>query len=285
MKPVIVRGGGDVATGTIHRLCRSGYPVIVLECERPSAIRRRVAFCQAVYEKTMTVEGITCTRAESLQEALQAAAPQHPMLLVDPRGDCLKDWKPDILIDGILAKKNLGTRRDMAALTIALGPGFEAGKDVDYVIETKRGHYLGRILEKGTAIPNTGVPGVIGGYGKERVIHAPQAGIFHQKKDIGDWVDAGEEIGWIQTGEEEPCAPAGGQSADRKVPVRTEISGVLRGIIEEGFPVTEHFKLADVDPRVESAAYCDLISDKARCIAGSVLELVCGFEKRMEKAD
>ena len=163
----------------------------------------------------------------------------------------------------------------MAKLTIALGPGFEAGKDVDYVIETKRGHYLGRIIEKGEAMPNTGVPGVIGGYGRERVIHAPKAGIFHQRKEIGDWVDAGEEIGWINLEEN--------HSQDEKIPVYTEISGVLRGIIQDGFPVTEHFKLADVDPRKESAAYCSFISDKARCIAGSVLELVCGFEKRLEK--
>lgn len=275
MKPVVVRGGGDLATGTIHRLCRSGYPVIILECERPSAIRRKVAFCQAVYENTMTVEGITCTRADNLEEALKTVSPESPVLLVDPSGECLQEWKPDILIDGILAKKNLGTKKDMAKLTIALGPGFEAGKDVDYVIETKRGHYLGRIIEKGEAMPNTGVPGVIGGYGRERVIHAPKAGIFHQRKEIGDWVDAGEEIGWINLEEN--------HSQDEKIPVYTEISGVLRGIIQDGFPVTEHFKLADVDPRKESAAYCSFISDKARCIAGSVLELVCGFEKRLEK--
>ena len=270
MKPIIVRGGGDLATGTIYRLSKSGYPVIILESGKPSAIRRLVSFCQVVYEGTMEVEGMVCTLVESLEEALEKAAPGNPVLLVDEEAACLKRYHPDILIDGILAKRNLGTSRDMAQMTIALGPGFEAGKDVDYVIETKRGHYLGKIIDSGFAIANTGIPGVIGGYGKERVIHAPCSGVFHQRHEIGDWVEAGESIGWLE-----------GEKGS--VEVRTEIPGVLRGIIQDGFIVTEHFKTADVDPRKESAAYCALISDKAKCIAGSVLELVCGYEKGMIK--
>ena len=149
MKPIIVRGGGDLATATIHRLCKSGYPVIILECEQPSAIRRLVSFCQAVYEGTMEVEGMTCSLAESFEQALEQVSWNHPQLIVDPQGKCLEKYHPDILVDGILAKKNLGTRKDMAELTIALGPGFTAGEDVDYVIETKRGHYLGRIISQG----------------------------------------------------------------------------------------------------------------------------------------
>lgn len=270
MKPVIVRGGGDLASATIHRLCKSGYPVIILECERPSAIRRLVSFSQAVYEGTMEVEGLICSRADSFSEALDQVSWNHPQLLIDPRGKCLEEYHPDILVDGILAKENLGTRRDMAELTIALGPGFTAGEDVDYVIETKRGHYLGRIISKGTAIPNTGIPGVIGGYGKERVIHSPCPGIFHQEKEIGDWVEKGSRIGWIE-------------KQEGSVGVYTEIAGVLRGIIQEGYPVTAHFKIADVDPRKESQSYCALISDKARCIAGSVLELVSAYEKGVLK--
>ncbi len=270
MKPIIVRGGGDLATGTIYRLSKSGYSVIVLESQKPSAIRRQVSFCQAVYEGIMEVEGMVCTKVETIEEALEKAKPGKPMLLVDEEAHCLKKYHPEILIDGILAKKNLGTRREMADMTIALGPGFEAGKDVDYVIETKRGHYLGKIIEKGFAIPNTGVPGIIGGYGRERVIHAPCRGIFFQRHEIRDWVEAGESIGWIE-------------SETRTVEVRTEISGVLRGIIQNGYEVTEHFKTADVDPRKESREYCALISDKARCIAGSVLELVCAYEKGMLK--
>lgn len=270
MKPIIVRGGGDLATGTIYRLSKSGYSVIVLESQKPSAIRRQVSFCQAVYEGIMEVEGMVCTKVETIEEALEKAKPGKPMLLVDEEAHCLKKYHPEILIDGILAKKNLGTRREMADMTIALGPGFEAGKDVDYVIETKRGHYLGRIIEKGFAIPNTGVPGIIGGYGRERVIHAPCRGIFFQLHEIGDWVEAGQSIGRIE-------------SETGTVEVRTEISGVLRGIIQNGYEVTEHFKTADVDPRKESREYCALISDKARCIAGSVLELVCAYEKGMLK--
>ena len=256
MKPIIVRGAGDLATGTIYRLSKSGYSVIVLESQKPSAIRRQVSFCQAVYEGKMEVEGMICTKAESIEKALEIVEPGKPVLLVD----------------GILAKKNLGTKREMADLTIALGPGFEAGNDVDYVIETKRGHYLGKIIKQGFAIPNTGVPGIIGGYGKERVIHAPCTGVFHQHHEIGDWVEAGQSIGWIET-------------ETGAVEVRTEISGVLRGIIQEGYEVTEHFKTADVDPRKESREYCALISDKARCIAGSVLELVSAFEKGMLKGN
>lgn len=268
MKPIIVRGGGDLATGTVHKLCRSGYSVIILECEKPSAIRRLVAFGQAVYEGSMEVEGIICEKAETIQEALEKVSPLKPVLLTDPLGTCLETYHPEVLIDGILAKKNLGTRKDMANLTIALGPGFEAGKDVDYVIETKRGHDLGKIIEQGFAIPNTGVPGMIGGYGKERVLHAPCAGIFHQEKEIGDWVEEGNAIGWIET-------------ENAKIPVTSALTGVVRGIIQEGFQVTEHFKIADVDPRKESQKYCAKISDKARCIAGSVLELVCAYEKGM----
>lgn len=270
MKPIIVRGGGDLATGSIYRLSKSGYSVIVLESQKPSAIRRQVSFCQAVYEGIMEVEGMVCTKVETIEEALEKAKPGKPMLLVDEEAHCLKKYHPEILIDGILAKKNLGIRREMADMTIALGPGFEAGKDVDYVIETKRGHYLGKIIEKGFAIPNTGVPGIIGGYGRERVIHAPCRGIFFQRHEIGDWVEAGQSIGWIE-------------SETGTVEVRTEISGVLRGIIQNGYEVTEHFKTADVDPRKESREYCALISDKARCIAGSVLELVCAYEKGMLK--
>ena len=243
MKPIVVRGGGDLATGVIHRLSKSGYSVIVLETDKPSAIRRLVAFSEAVEKGSACVEGITCVCVNSVKEALKEAKPLHPVLLVDPKGESIPLLKPEILIDAIIAKKNLGTTRKMAPLTIALGPGFEAGKDVDYVVETKRGHYLGKILDKGSAIENTGIPGVIGGYGKERVIHAPAEGVFFKKFDIGDWVE------------------------------------VIRGILPDGFPVTKGFKSADVDPRKESQKHCALISDKARCLAGSVLELVCAYEK------
>lgn len=267
MKPIVVRGGGDLATGVIHRLSKSGYSVIILETDKPSAIRRQVAFSEAVQKGSACVEGMTCVRVESAKEALEQAKPLQPVLFVDPEGESIPLLKPEILIDAIIAKKNLGTTRKMAPLTVALGPGFEAGKDVDYVVETKRGHYLGRILDKGSAIADTGIPGIIGGYGKERVIHAPKEGIFFSEFEIGDWVEAGTCIGIVQTKNGET------------VEVKTEITGVIRGILPDNFPVTKGFKSADVDPRKESQKHCALISDKARCLAGSVLELVCAYEK------
>ena len=259
---IIVRGGGDLATGTIHRLWSAGLRVLVLETTQPAAIRRQVALCEAVYEGEATVEGLRAVRIEALEQVQSVWAQGAVPVLVDPEGACIARAKPEVVVDAILAKRNLGTRRDMAPLTIALGPGFTAGQDVDVVVETKRGHRLGRIIREGAAIPNTGVPGVIGGYGAERVIHAEKAGIFRNVCAIGDIVSAGETIAEIET-------PDG-----IRTPVTTRIAGILRGLLRDGYPVTPGFKVADVDPRREELENCFLISDKARCIAGSVLELI-----------
>ena len=185
---IIIRGAGDISTGTIYRLFRAGFPVLALETDRPSAIRRKVAFSEAVYDGTATVEDVTAVRINSVVEAEKILARGQIPLLVDPAGESIRQLKPEVLVDAILAKKNLGTSMKMAGMTIALGPGFEAGKDVHYVIETMRGHDLGRIISHGSATPNTGVPGIIGGYGAERVIHAPAAGMFRQRKEIADEV-------------------------------------------------------------------------------------------------
>ena len=171
----------------------------------------------------------------------------------------LEKVRPWALVDAILAKKNLGTTRDMADKTIGLGPGFTAGQDVDLVIETMRGHNLGRIIGNGSAAPNTGIPGIIGGYGAERVIHAPAKGIFFGKALIGDMVEQGQAIGVIVTGQGE-------------VTVEASLTGLLRGIIKDGYPVVKGFKIADIDPRKSEYENCFTISDKARCIAGSVVE-------------
>ena len=259
---IIVRGGGDLATGTIHRLCSAGLRVLVLETTQPAAIRRQVALCEAVYEGEATVEGLRAVRIEALEQAQSVWAQGAVPVLVDPEGACIARAKPEVVVDAILAKKNLGTTRDMAPLTIALGPGFTAGQDVDVVVETKRGHRLGRIIREGAAIPNTGVPGVIGGYGAERVIHAEKAGVFRNVCAIGDLVSAGETIAEIET-------PDG-----IRTPVTTRIAGILRGLLRDGYPVVPGFKVADVDPRKTELENCFLISDKARCIAGSVLEPV-----------
>ena len=261
-KLIVVRGGGDLATGTIHRLWSAGLRVLVLEAEHPAAIRRQVSLCEAVYEGETTVEGLRAVRVASLAEADAVWAQNAVPVLVDPKGNCLAAAKPAVLVDAIIAKKNLGTTLDMAPLTIALGPGFVAGQDVDVVVETKRGHKLGRIIREGAAAPNSGVPGIIGGYGAERVLHAQAAGIFRNLHSIADFVEAGEAVAEIET-------PDG-----QRLPVVTQISGILRGLLRDGYPVTKGFKVADVDPRRAELENCFLISDKARCIAGSVLELI-----------
>ncbi len=262
---IIVRGAGDLSSGIIHRLVSAGYPVMALETERPSAIRRQAAFSEAVYRGSAEVEGITALLAESIGQAEEILRQGKVPVLVDPEGAAIRTWKPDVLVDATISKINTGITRDMAPVTIALGPGFEAGKDVDYVIETMRGHDLGRIFTSGCALPDTGVPGIIGGYGRERVIHAPAGGLFRSIRTIGDEVLKDEPVGYIET-------------ASGMVDVKTEISGILRGILPDAYPVTPGFKIADTDPRREEKKNCLTISDKARCIAGSVLELVCRYE-------
>ena len=200
---IIVRGGGDIATGTIHRLHRCGYPVMVLETGYPSAIRRQVAFSEAVYDGTSQVEGTVCVRVKDFGEAKKVLKEGDVPLMVDPDCQVLKEVRPWALVDAILAKKNLGTNRQMADKTIALGPGFYAGRDVDLVVETMRGHNLGRLIGNGEAQANTGVPGVIAGYGKERVIHSPAGGILLDKVHIGDKVKKGQTIAVIVTGQGE----------------------------------------------------------------------------------
>ena len=256
---ILVRGGGDLATGTIHRLWSAGLKVLVLEAEHPAAIRRQVSVSEAVYEGGAVVEGMRAALVKTLDEAVVVWHRGDVPVMVDPKGELIPQVRPAALVDAILAKKNLGTTRDMAPLTIALGPGFTAGVDVDLVVETKRGHRLGRIIREGAAIPDTGVPGVIGGYGAERVIHAPAKGIFFGKALIGDMVEQGQAIGVIVTGQGE-------------VTVEASLTGLLRGIIKDGYPVVKGFKIADIDPRKSEYENCFTISDKARCIAGSVVE-------------
>lgn len=258
---IIVRGGGDLATGTIYKLRKSGFPVLILETANPSAIRRNVAFCEAVYQGSQTVEDMTCCLANSLEQAQQFLREGRLTLLVDPAGESIPKLKPLAVVDAILAKENLGTTRNMAPITVALGPGFAAGEDVDAVIETKRGHHLGRVLWSGSAAPNTGIPGIIGGFGKERVIHSPAEGILRNKKKITDRVSKGDVIALVET-------------EGDAVPVKATLDGILRGLIREGYPVTAGFKIADIDPRGEEYQNCFTISDKARCIAGGVLEAV-----------
>lgn len=263
---IIVRGGGDLATGTIHRLWAAGFSVLVLETEHPAAIRRQVAVCEAVYEGNATVEGMEAVLIKDTAEAKKVIDTGKVPLIVDPDGASITALKPDVVVDAILAKKNLGTNRSMAPLTVGLGPGFTAGVDVDIVIETMRGHNLGRIIREGSAIPNTGIPGNIGGYTAERVIHAGAEGNLYNVHKIGDIVEQGEETAYIADEKE-----------NRRYSVTATIPGIIRGLIRDGYPVTKGFKIADIDPRKSELSNCFTISDKARCIAGSVLEVVCAF--------
>ena len=258
---IIVRGGGDLATGSVYKLKKSGFPVLILEVETPSAIRRNVAFCEAVYQGIQTVEDMTCYLAESIEQVQQFLREGKLTVLVDPTGASIPKLKPMAVVDAILAKKNLGTNKEMAPITVALGPGFTAGEDVDAVVETKRGHHLGRVLWEGSTAPNTGVPGIIGGFGKERVIHCPAKGIVRNVKKITDTVSKGEVIAVVET-------------EDGIVPVEATLDGILRGLIRDGYPVKPGFKMADIDPRLDELENCFTISDKARCIAGGVLEAI-----------
>ena len=258
---IIVRGGGDLATGTICKLKKCGFPVLILEVAAPSAIRRNVAFCEAVYQGSQTVEGMTCHLAESPEQAERFLQEGKLTVLVDPEGASIPMLEPLAVVDAILAKRNLGTHRAMAPITVALGPGFVAGQDVDAVIETKRGHDLGRVLWEGSAAANTGIPGVIGGYGRERVIHCPAEGILRNVRKITDTVSKGEVIAVVET-------------AEGEVPVEATLDGILRGLIRDGYPVRPGFKMADIDPRAEEYRNCFTVSDKARCIAGGVLEAI-----------
>ena len=254
---IVVRGAGDLATGTIHRLKKAGFRLLVLEAEHPAAIRRQVALSEAVYAGSARVEDVEAVRMdvdlaekknrkELLEQEMERIWKKDGVpVLVDPAGLSIAALRPAVVVDAILAKKNLGTTKEMAPL------------------ETKRGHNLGRVIRSGSAVPNTGIPGIIGGYGKERVMHAQAEGILRNVASIGDIVEARAVIAEIET-------------ENGTVPVEASLSGLLRGLIRDGYPVTKGFKIADIDPRQEELQNCFTISDKARCIAGSVLEVICG---------
>lgn len=259
---IVVRGGGDIASGAIQKLHRSGFKVLVLEIEKPSAIRRKVAFCEAVYEKDIEIEGIKAQYAGTEKEVRDCWEKDVIPVMVDSRGKSIEIFKPLAVVDGILAKKNFGTKKSMAPITVALGPGFSAPEDVDIVIETMRGHNLGRLITEGTASVNTGVPGIIAGIGKERVIYSEFNGYIKNIEKIGSVVEKGDIVAVVEDNY-----------------IYSPISGVLRGIIRDGYKVTEGLKIADVDPRIEEKENCFTISDKARNIGGAVLEAVLYLRK------
>lgn len=254
---IIVRGAGDIASGVILRLYNSGFKILALEVDKPSAIRRSVSFSECIYKGIHKVENIISRKVETLEEIEKCWENFEIPVAIDPSGKWIKEISPKIVVDAILAKKNLGTTRNMGKLTIGLGPGFYAGKDVDIVIETMRGHKLGQILENEEALKNTGTPGEIKGVSKERVIYSEISGIFKEKKSIGDLVEKDEILGYIDN-----------------QPVYATIKGILRGIIPTGYVIKKGLKIADIDPREEEKENCDTVSDKARALGGSVLEII-----------
>jgi xanthine dehydrogenase accessory factor len=249
---VVVRGAGDLATGILYALKNFGYDVVAAELKNPSSIRRTVSLCEAVYENTYTVENVTAERSTPATIPSVLAAGRIPVV-IDRDAKIIASLRPGIVVDATIAKKNIGTTIDMAPMVIGVGPGFTAGSDVHAVVETKRGHMLGRVILKGAAEPNSGIPGVVNGYAMERVIYAPREGIIQNIRQIGDHVEAGETIATVD-----------GEA------VTARISGTLRGLIRDGYHVTEGFKTADVDPR-DNPSHCYTISDKARLIGFGVL--------------
>ena len=328
VKPIVlVRGAGDLATGIIQALHRAGFSLVATEVPEPSAIRRSVALCEAVYDGRTEVEDCEAQLCSSVGEALELldgnaqmqsqtapaindmngdrhvdesehkAKPKKPALavssgafqqalkadkqeqgqerkhkqqeqdakgstfsppiplLIEPSLNCHSELKPVAIVDAIIAKKNTGLQRRMAPITIALGPGFSAGEDCDIVVETMRGHNLGRLIFSGMARPNSGIPGLIAGHDADRVIHSPATGSIHNLAQIGDLVEAGQILADIEG-----------------VPVKATIHGVLRGLIRDGFAVSEGLKIADIDPRYTEQMNCFTISDKARALGNATLQ-------------
>ncbi len=255
---VVVKGGGDLGTGVAHRLHSAGYRVVVLEIERPMAVRRTVAFASAVTDGSIMVEGVEARRTtlRELEESVSAdrAWPDWIPVIVDPEGSTVAKLDSDAVVDARMAKVNLGTTRTDARATIGLGPGFVAGRDVDLVVETARGHTLGKVIAEGAAEPDTGVPGEIAGQSVNRLIRSPADGVFESVRSIGEVVERGDVVGRV--GDVDAVAST---------------SGLLRGLVAEGVSLVRGQKMGDVDPRGASVDHT-AISDKARSVGGAVLE-------------
>lgn len=259
---ILIKGAGDLATGVAHRLKKCGFDIVMTEISEPTTVRRTVAFSQAVYDKEVEVEAIKAVLAQGKQDIFKIIKDGNIPVLVDEKAEIIKEIKPEVIVDAIIAKKNLGTNINDAKIVIALGPGFTAGVDCHCVVETKRGHYLGKAIYSGSAIPNTGVPGAIGGYTKERIIRATEDGIIEPVAKIGDYVEKGDIVAYVN-----------------ETPIYAEINGIVRGMLQEGIKVFKGMKSGDIDPRCEKD-HCFTISDKARSIGGGVLEAVLSQEVR-----
>lgn len=259
---VLIKGAGDLATGIGCRLHRCGFDLVMTDIDVPTAVRRTVAFSRAVYEGKAKVEDITAVLCHSLEEIDEAIGKDQVAVVVDEECRIREAWKPDVVVDAIIAKKNLGTKITDAEVVVGVGPGFIAGLDCHVVVETKRGHNLGRCIWEGSAYPNTGVPGMIGGYDKERIIRATADGVFQGAVMIGDLVEKDQLVGY-----------SGG------VPIYAFVGGVVRGLLQDGVEVKEGMKSGDIDPR-GNIENCYTISDKAASIGGGVLEAILSLKKK-----
>ncbi|HVB72351.1 MAG TPA: selenium-dependent molybdenum cofactor biosynthesis protein YqeB [Ktedonobacteraceae bacterium] len=264
---IAVKGAGDLATGVIHRLTRAGFKVMATELAQPTVLRRTVAFAEAIALGQITVEDITACRASTRDEVEQAFARGEVPVVIDAGGTFFKAMHPTVLVEATLSKRNRGITIKDAPIVIALGPGYEARKDVHAVIETNRGHNLGRVYLQGCAEPNTGVPGMIGGYAGERLLRAPCAGVLYGLRLIGEQVQTGEAVAIVKDGE-------------HSSPLTAAIPGILRGLVRDGLPVHAGMKVGDIDPRA-TRAHCFTISDKSRAVAGGVLEAVMYLMRSM----
>lgn len=262
---VVVKGGGDLGSGVAVRLFRSGFPVVITELPQPMVIRRPVAFAEAVYTGETAIEGVVARRVDGVEHIWPTLRNGQIPVIVDPEACLVEELRPRVLIDAIIAKRNTGTRLSDAPIVIALGPGFEAGVDAHAVIETNRGHYLGRVLWAGRAEPDTGIPSPVDGYAEERVLRAPVGGVVSVAKRIGESVQKGEVVAWVNS-----------------TPLAATISGVLRGLIKEGIKVAKGTKIGDIDPRGQPD-YCFTISDKALALGGGVLEAVLHLLTRLQQ--
>lgn len=258
---VVIRGAGDLASGIALRLHHAKIQVVMTDLPRPTAIRRTVCFSQAILFEQMQVEDVTAVYAPSVEAVAAILAEGKIPVLSDPEGKCIAALKPDAVVDAILAKRNLGTRISDAPCVIGVGPGFTVGIDCHAAVETMRGHTLGRVITEGSPLPNTNIPGLIGGFAGERVLRAPADGIFRQVRQIGEPVKQGDVAGYV--GDE---------------PMLCQLDGVLRGILADGTPVHKGMKAGDVDPRGE-VSYCETVSDKALAIGGGVLEALLRFSE------
>jgi xanthine dehydrogenase accessory factor len=261
---VVIRGAGDLASGIALRLWRSHLKLVMLDLPNPTAIRRTVCFSQALRLGETAVEGVTAVRAESPEAVREALRAGRIPVLPDPEAACLSWLRPDVLVDAILAKRNLGTKITDAPLVIGVGPGFTAGEDCHAVVETMRSHSLGRVIRAGSAIANTNIPGLIGGFAGERVLRAPESGVFHALLEIGAQVAPGDAAGEVNG-----------------VPMRCTIGGILRGILPDGTPVKKGMKSGDVDPRCV-LEHCYTASDKAIAVGGGVLQAILEYTGALE---